>query len=224
MFEERHPTKPILGIYVRAFRSFIIPSFRTLYRVLSRTDVRGYKNIPNQGPYLITSNHLSYYDPPLTLSFWPHQAEVLGAADHMEKPGVGHVMRYYGTHPVRRDSSDIPVLRLALRLLRSGYPLLIMPEGKRNPDGLGEAQLGAAYLASKADVPIIPVGITGTEQLFPSLRRGSRQEIRMIIGNLYRLPPLEITNHKQKLRAWTHIIMSKIASLLPEDYRGVYGA
>jgi len=192
--------------------------------MLSRPRIEGFHNIPKHGSYLITVNHLSYYDPPLAVSFWPHPPEVLGAASQMAKPGIGHIMRWYGTHPVHRDASasDFSVLRLSLAILRSGCPLLIMPEGRRNPTGLGQAQLGAAYLASKAKVPIVPVAITGSERIFHVLRRGRRQTLHMTIGKSYHLPSLEGLNRKQALHAFTDIIMQRIAEQLPDQYRGKY--
>ena len=217
-------TQPDPTVRIRLFRGFIIPFFRVLYHILSRPIVEGSHNIPKHGSYLITVNHLSYYDPPLALAFWPCRPEVLGAASQMARPIIGHIMRWYGTHPVRRDtsSSDFLVVRLALTILQSGQPLLIMPEGRRNPDGLGQAQLGAAYLATKANVPIVPVGITGTENMISSLLRGRRQVLRMIIGKPYHLPSLEGSNRKQALQACTDLIMQRIAQHLPETYRGKY--
>lgn len=226
MSDQIQSTQPTPTLPNQVFRTLALPFFRVLYRVLSQPEISGYDNIPKNGPHLITANHLSYYDPPLAISYWPYPVEVLGAASQMAKPGIGHIMRCYGTHAVRRDSSasDLPVIRLALSLLRTGYSIFIMPEGQRNPDGLGEAQLGAAYLASKADIPIIPVAITGTEKIFQSLRRGHRQKLHMQIGPQYRLETLKTTNQKQALQTWTDTIMNRIADLLPREYRGIYSA
>ena len=81
--------------------------------------------------------------------------------------------------------------------------------------------MGAAYLAARADVPIVPVGITGTEQIKRNLLRLRRTDVRIVIGKPFRLPNSGRVRG-QKLHEYTDLIMQRIAELLPEEYRGVY--
>ncbi len=138
------------------------------------------------------------------------------------RPIMGRVMRWYGTWSVQRDGDDRAALRTALEVLRSGLPLLIAPEGTRHPDGLRDPQLGAAFLALKTGVPLLPVGISGTADIFSSLRKGHKQNVDMVIGKLYRLPELAGVPRRETLRRHTNLIMRRIAALLPPHHRGDY--
>ncbi len=211
---------------IRLFRFFGRPTFRNLYRILSKPKVEGIENVPKEGPYLITSNHLAFTDPPLLLAFWPIPVEALGAANMMRRHIFGWIMRSYGAYAVQRDSFDRSVVRIALTILQNGRPLFIAPEGSRSPTGMKPAQPGAAYLAVKASVPIVPVGMIGTEQMIAALRRGYRAPITMRIGKPYQLP--DIPPHGKErhkiLENHTNEIMGRIAALLPSEYHGVYAA
>ena len=208
---------------VRLYRPLIRACFRFMYRVLTHMNIEGMENIPPRSGYLLTINHLSYYDPPLPLSFWPYAPEALGAEKAMHNNGIiGLVMRWYGTFPVKRDGDDRAALRTALKILQNNLPLLIAPEGTRHPEGLRDPQHGASFLAMKTGVPLIPVAISGTADIFSKLRKGSKQTIGMVIGKPYNLPSLPNTTRRDAIRIHTDYIMQKIADLLPDHHRGMY--
>ena len=211
---------------IRLFRFLGRPTFRNLYRLLSKPRVEGLENVPAKGPYLITANHLALTDPPLVLAFWPKPVEALGAANMMSRHIFGLLMRGYGIYAVQRDSFDRRVVKIALKVLQSGSPLFIAPEGSRSPTGMRAAHPGAAYLAVKASVPIVPVGVIGTELMFTALRRGYRAPITMRIGKPYQLPgiPPHGKDRHKILETHTNEIMGRIAALLPSEYHGVYAA
>jgi 1-acyl-sn-glycerol-3-phosphate acyltransferase len=103
--------------------------------------------------------------------------------------------------------------------------LVIAPEGTRSRTGsLIEAKPGASYLATKLDRPIVPVGITGTEDqaLLGNLKKLRRGSIVVTAGPSFTLPPLPKENRDEALKQYTDEIMCHIAALLPEKYRGVY--
>jgi len=103
--------------------------------------------------------------------------------------------------------------------------LVIAPEGTRSRTGsLMEAKPGASYLATKLNRPIVPVGITGTEdQALPgNLKKLRRGHIIVNAGKPFMLPPLPRENRDEVLKQYTDEIMCHIAALLPETYRGVY--
>ncbi len=208
---------------VRIYRPPARAFFRMLYRVLTRISIHGRENIPPRSAYLLTINHLSYYDPPIPLVFWPYPPEALGAEKIMAThPIMGRVMRWYGTWPVLRDGDDRAALRTALEILRNGWPLLIAPEGTRHPDGLQNPQPGAAFLAMKTGIPLLPLGISGTPSIFSSLRKGRKQLVDMVIGKLYHLPDLAGVPRREALQRHTDLIMLRIAALLPPHHRGDY--
>jgi 1-acyl-sn-glycerol-3-phosphate acyltransferase len=99
------------------------------------------------------------------------------------------------------------------------------PEGTRSQsEALIPGRPGAAYLASKTGVPIVPVGVTGTEDraVKARLRRLQRPHIVIRIGSPFTLPPMERQDRDAYLQAYTDEIMCRIAVLLPPTYRGVY--
>ena len=207
----------------QVFRAVAVPAVRILLYILSRPTVHGLENVPPHGPYLITANHLSYYDPPCLLVMWPYLVEAIGASDMMtDGRFMSRMINGYSTLPAHREAVDAQLLRTALNVLKCGRALYIAPEGARNPAGLGAAKPGAAYIALKANVPIVPVAIIGTDRIFPELRRGRRQKVEMVIGTPYRLPDLPPAQRRHALTECTQLIMQRIAALLPPALRGVY--
>jgi 1-acyl-sn-glycerol-3-phosphate acyltransferase len=108
-------------------------------------------------------------------------------------------------------------------LKKEGEVLGLAPEGTRarETSALQKAKTGIAYLATRADVPIVPIGIAGTEKVKKNLPRLRRTDIRVAIGQPFRLPESGHVRGK-KLEEYTDLIMRRIAELLPEEYRGVY--
>jgi 1-acyl-sn-glycerol-3-phosphate acyltransferase len=97
------------------------------------------------------------------------------------------------------------------------------PEGTRarGTYALQKGKTGPAYLATRADVPLVPVGLTGSERIKDNLPRLRRTPVRVVVGKPFRLPESGRVQG-QKLREYTDIIMHHIAELLPEEYRGMY--
>jgi 1-acyl-sn-glycerol-3-phosphate acyltransferase len=114
--------------------------------------------------------------------------------------------------------------RTALELLASGQALMIYPEGKRTEDGkLGPAYTGAALLAMKSGVPIVPVGIIGTSQLKGKWWFLKRPIITLNIGQPFTLSASSPEKFsKEETARNTREIMMHIAELLPPEYRGRY--
>ncbi|HSM37745.1 MAG TPA: lysophospholipid acyltransferase family protein [Candidatus Limnocylindrales bacterium] len=187
--------------------------------------VIGLENVPRQGPYLLVANHCSNFDPPmLGWAVGHNTGRVIHfmAKDEMRSWFlVGWMARSAGTFFVRRGAGDRGAQRLAQEVLRVGRPLAIFPEGTRSRDGqLNEPRLGAAMLAMTSDVPVLPVGISGTHRIFPGRSRWPhRSPIAFRIGQPFRLPHTD-TLDRSALREGTDRIMREIAALLPPDQRG----
>ncbi len=188
--------------------------------------MRGLNNVPPPGGYIIAMNHLATYDPPLLVAFWPYPPETLGAADMMERPFVGHITRWYGTVPVHRGEFDKVAVEKALAVLKANRPFVIAPEGGRtHKPGMRQAKPGIAYLALKANVPIVPVGITGTETMMSDWKARRRATLSLTVGEPFRLSENSVPREArhEKLAEYTTLIMRRIAAVLPLEYRGVYG-
>ena len=177
-------------------------------------------------PYLIAINHVSLYDPPFVISFWPIIPEAVGAAEIWTKRGQSTLARLYGGIPIRRGQYDRESLDRVLEALRSGRPLVIAPEGTRShKPGLQRAQPGIAFILEQLNVPVIPVGIVGTtEDLLREGLRARRPNLEMHIGEKIQFATYQLKGEAKKLERQkvADEIMFRIAELLPESYRGIY--
>ncbi|HHH40992.1 MAG TPA: 1-acyl-sn-glycerol-3-phosphate acyltransferase [Chloroflexi bacterium] len=208
-----------MPIFYRLVR-FIL---KVLIRLLARLEVTGQENLPDRGPYVAVVNHLSIFEPPVVMTLLPHRATVLAAIEHRRDFFFGWLLDRVGAIWVRRGEADLPALRQALQVLHQGGVLGIAPEGTRSRTGaLQEGKPGAALLAIKADAPIVPIAVMGTEQVLARLRRLRRPHVRVVIGPPFRLPAAKKRLPSRELRAYTDLIMARLALLLDPPYRGVY--
>jgi 1-acyl-sn-glycerol-3-phosphate acyltransferase len=210
---------------VSLFRMVARPSFRLLFRILSRVEIEGAGNVPKEGSYLVACNHISIYEPPLVLSFWPTTLEVAAAIDVFDRPQQGALVRMYGSLPVHRGEFDRRLIETMIAMLMAGRGVLIFPEGGRtHTPGLREAWAGASYVAARAGVDVIPVGVAGTELLGESIRARRRTRLSLRIGEPLPTPAIDLHSPGRKgaLLAHTETIMRSIAALLPASHRGIY--
>ncbi len=215
-----------LPLHVRIARPIIRTCFRGLFLALSRIEITGEENIPFGRPYIVAMNHVSLYDPPFIVAFWPETLEVMGAQVVWERAGQKQLVSMYGVIPVHRGDYDRRLIARVLAALRAGRPLLIAPEGGRSHvTAMRRAKPGVAYLLDKARVPVVPVGLVGTTNDFwQRARRGERPQLEMHIGAPIQLPPIEAKGAERRAARQRNadLVMSHIAGLLPEEYRGVY--
>ena len=210
----------------KILRPGLKPVFRGIFRTLARVRISGTENIPFGKPYVVAMNHVSMFDPPFVGAFWPEELEIIGASEVFEKPGQGLVLKAYGVIPVHRGDYDRVLLVKIVRILKAGLPLLIAPEGGRShATAMNRAKPGVAYIIEQTGVPVVPVGLVGTTpDFFQRARRRERPALEMRIGRPISLP--EITAKGAERHAMRQknadLIMSHLAGLLPEEYRGVY--
>jgi 1-acyl-sn-glycerol-3-phosphate acyltransferase len=200
--------------------------FRLLFRLLARVRLSGRDNVPFGRPYLVAINHVSIFDPPFALAFWPEMAEAMGAVEIWNRPGQNVLVRLYGGIPVHRYEFDRALFDRVLAVLEAGRPLMLAPEGGRShAPGMRRARPGVAYIAEAARVPIVPVGIIGTtDDFWKQASRGHRPQIELRIGEPFELPPLEGrgADRRRARQRNADLILQRLAVLLPEEYRGVY--
>jgi len=199
------------------------PVLRLIARLLSysllRVTVRGVENIPLAGGVLLTMNHPGGADPVLVMGFTPRYLAIVGKAEIMGWPVLAFLAWAYGMIPVQRGEVDRGALKAGLAVLRSGGALLLAPEGREVPSGAMEkARGGAAFLAVRGQVPILPIAITGTAwaNVLSAWRRLRRPPVTLTFGQPFRLAP------EAKRPEASEQIMRHIAALLPPEYRGVY--
>jgi 1-acyl-sn-glycerol-3-phosphate acyltransferase len=187
--------------------------------------VVGLERVPRSGAYLLVANHTSNFDPPfLGWAVGHRTGRVIHfmAKDELRRwPVVGWLASQAGAFFVRRGAGDRAAQRLAIQVLEAGHPLAIFPEGTRSRDGqLKEGRAGAALLAMRADVPVLPCGISGTHRIFAGRRRWPRRTpVTFTIGEPFRLPHNDDLD-RAALKEGTERIMRAIAALLPAEQRG----
>lgn len=142
---------------------------RGFYNILYRLDVRGERNIPREGGFILAANHASYLDPPAFGCAVPREIAYF-ARKTLFKPGpVDKLLRALNSIPVDRDGdSDIAAFKQVFATLRAGRGILLFPEGTRTLDGhLQPPKKGVGLIACKARVPVVPARIFGSFEAYP---------------------------------------------------------
>ncbi len=198
--------------------------FDLLFRLLSRRSVEGLEHVPSRGPYLLVSNHLSRVDAPQIYALVGGAHLTGWAAEKYQRHlFFGTILRLGGGIFIRRGEVDREALQAAVEWLRAGKAFGMSPEGTRSRSGkLMRAKTGAAYLVQQTNVPVVPLGIWGTEKAIAELLRLRRPRLYVRFGPPFRLPPIDEGDRTTGLRRNTDEIMCRIAALLPAEYRGVY--
>lgn len=212
--------------HIQINRFFLLPIFRALFHILGRVKISGSEHVPLGTAYVVAINHISIFDPPLVVSFWPEQPEIVGAADVFEKKGQGPLLKMYGVIPVHRGDYDRALLETMFAILESGRPLIIAPEGGRSHEpAMQRALPGVGYIIEHAQVPVVPVGLVGTtDDFWQRAKRGEKPQLEMCIGKPIFFPAMtQRGSERRELRQHNaDLVMRHIAGLLPEEYHGVY--
>lgn len=189
-------------------------------------NIQGRENFPAAGPLLIVANHFSFLDPVAVARVVPWPMEFLGGAQVPNAPaGIAWLRNLWGYYPVYRGTGSRFALRAAETILHQNGIIGIFPEGSSAIDLLRPARPGASFIASRTQSRILPIGLDGFTQVFPSLRRGKRARVTVRIGQP--LGPYPVRHQKgrkrrEKLESISHKIMEGIAALLPPERRGLY--
>lgn len=199
-------------------------ALRLILFFLGSMKVTGRARVLPKGPYIIATNHMSKADPPLLLLSWPDINVRFFAGEKWEKHLIfGPLMRWSGAIYINRGEVDRKALQEAREALETGSIFGLAPEGKRSRVGeLIEGKDGVAYLATRSNVPVIPVGLVNTDVLGNNIKRLRRTNLEVHIGHPINLPDLGRRVKSVDLSAYTHLIMIHIAVLLPERYWGYY--
>lgn len=169
-------------------------------KVLVRIDIQGAENIPKEGGFVLApGGHRSILDTPLASLAGPRVLRYMGAETYFNIPGFGLFLRAMGGFPVERSMTDRTALRLSEEVLANGEPLVVFPEGTRQEGPIVQPlKEGAAFLACRASVPIVPVGIGGAER---AMAKGARYirptKVALIVGKPIH-PPVRADGERVK--------------------------
>jgi 1-acyl-sn-glycerol-3-phosphate acyltransferase len=199
---------------------------RFILRIIAQIDQQNMDHIPASGGCLAVSNHLGRLDAMLAMVLSDRDDIIMLVAKKYQaywfwRWTLGRLDVIW----LDRQTADFRALREVQKRLKAGGIATIAPEGTRSPSGhMMFAKSGAAYLAAKTAVPIIPIAIWGTEDkiVYQRLRRFQRLQITIRVGQPFELPPMPRKNRDEYLQQSTDEIMCRIAALLPPQYRGVY--
>lgn len=207
----------------RWYRAFWRGLCNLVITLLTRRTIDGLEKFPEHGPALVVVNHLGDADAPLLVGSIPASLDALGKIELYDFPVLGKLMEWYGIIWLHRGKADRRAIRAALDGFAEGRLIVIAPEGRYSlANGLEEGQEGAAFLALKADVPIIPVAVIGTENehVYGHLKRLRRASVTLRVGKPFRLS--QQADRRVMMREGTRQIMEALANLLPESSRGAY--
>jgi 1-acyl-sn-glycerol-3-phosphate acyltransferase len=211
----------------RIARQLIHLLCRVLIFLLTRREVRGKENVPEHGPLLVAANHLGMADQYFIALNIKRRMMYMAKEELFRHLPLRLLVQAFGAFPVRRGLIDRRSLGQANQVLSSGLALFMFPEGTRSKDGkLQPAFPGSALIALDNNVPILPIGIAGLE----NVRKGPlwwiahrhQLTVRINIGQPFHLPAQEGKITKERLRGMADLIMEHIAELLPPEYRGYY--
>jgi 1-acyl-sn-glycerol-3-phosphate acyltransferase len=188
----------------------------------ARKKVEGLESVPATGAFILVSNHLNNADPPVLTQTMPRRIVWMAKQELFDIPLVGWVFHVFGLIPVRRAEADLKALRRAQQVLRKGHVLGMFPEGTRSKTGgMKAGEPGTAVIALRTGVPLLPVGIWGTEGVKLPRDILKRTRINVRVGKPFRVSAGERLT-KERIAAATDEIMVRIAELLPLEYRGVF--
>jgi len=195
---------------------------RLIILLVIRRDIQGMERLPRRGGLILASNHLNLADPPIITALMPRRIVWMTKQELFDIPVFGFLYHLFGCIPVRRFEADLKALRRSQDTLRRGLALGMFPEGTRAGEmGLGRGEPGTALLAMRANVPIMPMAIWGTEDVKLPRDFFRRTTVHVRFGEPFYLErPQRLT--KAAVENGADTIMRHIAELLPERYRGIY--
>jgi 1-acyl-sn-glycerol-3-phosphate acyltransferase len=199
---------------------------RPLLNILFSWKVEGRENIPLTGPLILVANHVHLLDPFFLLFRFPRWINFMAKEELFRSPFLRFWLRWAGSISIHREGKvreKQKILKSARNALEMGLILGMFPEGGRSRDGkLRKGKPGSAVIASKTNVPLLPVGIIGTDKISGISWLWKRPRIVVNIGKPFKLPPTSSRMSKSQMQLLTTQLMREIAALLPPEYQGAY--
>jgi len=195
------------------------------YGLLTDLEIIGAENFPTTGPMIVVGNHFSFIDPVAFVRVSPVPIDFIGGAVNPHAPKiVTWIPRLWGFLPVYRGTGSRFALREAEKVLNKDGILGIFPEAGNWANVLRPPRPGAAFIAAQTGAPILPIGLSGMEEVFPALGKFRRAKVTINVGKPF--GPFKVEGkgreRRQRLNAIGDEIMQHIAELIPPERRGHY--
>ena len=207
-------------------QKIFITILKSLLWILFSRKVQGKGNVPVTGPLIVVSNHVHYVDPFLISLSFPRWIDFMAKEELFHSPFLKPIILWARGFSAQRQGTikeKQEVIRKAKNILDTGLVLGMFPEGSRSHDGkLRTAKPGSAVLSVRTDVPILPIGITGTDKIKGVSWLWKRPRIIINIGEPFKLPPIDGKLSKSQMKSLSTYLMNNIATLLPPEYQGAY--
>jgi len=160
----------------------VVAAGRIVFAALFRFAVEGERHIPRRGGVIIAANHRSFLDPPVLGIACSRRLRYMARESLFSSPLFAAMIRLLGAVPIPEGGSPVASLRQGLRLLRSGQPVAIFPEGTRvrGPE-IGRGRPGIGFLAVRSGCPVVPALIVGSDRALPRsafMVRAARVRVR----------------------------------------------
>jgi 1-acyl-sn-glycerol-3-phosphate acyltransferase len=202
----------------------VVGLFTGLFRILGGYHVRGLENIPKTGGCILAPNHLSWADPPAVRMCIPRRGWFMANDFLFNIPVLGKLIPKFGAFSVKRGVMDRDALKQAEGYLKGGDLLCVFPEGGTSETGrLVPFEGGVSLLALRNDVPIVPVGLSGTDRVMPrdpTFPRYAKGGITVTYGKA--IYPSEIDPtlpRRERMDELTERLYWAVNELLPPNYR-----
>ncbi len=217
------------GLVSRVFYRFCWSLLIPVVRIYTRLTINGREHLPQHGAFVLAPVHRSYLDTPFAGCVRSKRMRFMGKDTMWKNRQFGWVLSALGSFPVTRGTADREALRRAIQVLEGGDPLVLFPEGERKQGPLVQPLFdGAVYIAIKAGVPIVPVGIGGSERVMPKKARFIYpRKVHIEIGPAIpapvapeggRLPRTVYKDHSAQLHAELQRLFDKAMERVPWDY------
>lgn len=197
-----------LALYHLFKWSIVSPMLHFYFR--GRT--HGAENVPSRQGLIVVANHASDFDPPILSNCVRRPVSYMAKEELFQVPVLGSAIRLYGAYPVKRGSADRSAIRAALTQLEQGWAVGVFLEGTRTADArISAPKLGAAMLAAKAQVPLLPVSLWGTESIIVKGQKLPRSvPVTVRIGEAISPPP---STKREELETVTQSCVDAIHTL-----------
>jgi 1-acyl-sn-glycerol-3-phosphate acyltransferases len=178
-----------------------------IYKLLFRLEARGEEHIPEHGPVILASNHISNFDPPTVGIYVRRKVHFMAKEELFRIPVFGALIKSFGAFPVKRGGVSKDAIKSAIELLKAGNVMGIFPEGTRGSEG--SAKKGAAMIALRSEAAVVPVAIIGSYKPF--------RKMLVCYGQPIDLTAIIDESSPDKLEQVTEAIMASIRKLAQDN-------